>query len=117
MSVKKGFTKDSVDLSMVEEIKPVQPARTGLGAHDDGEEAEEREIIGRVSITYIGPVAPYWEFELGEGPEKVLASFIDRAKARLTMLPPYDRQFDRNSGRISQDAAREGIEIDWILAE
>ncbi len=77
---------------------------------DDG---TDRPTIGSVRIVYTGHLAPYWEIELEGEDSTTMEAFRDRAMARLTMLPPYDPQFRRNSERVSKDALQAGIALEW----
>ncbi len=73
------------------------------------------EPVGTATITYTGHLVPYWDIELDGRDQRILESFRDRAMARLTMLPPYDPQFRRNGDRVSKEAEREGIVLQWNL--
>ncbi len=66
-------------------------------------------------IVYLGPVSPHWEVYGDYGDEHLLDEFRTRALARLVLLTRDDPQFRRNSERISRDAERERISIEWDL--
>ncbi|MHB8262794.1 MAG: hypothetical protein ACYDGY_03460 [Acidimicrobiales bacterium] len=81
----------------------------------EGAEVGSPEPVGTATITYTGHLAPYWDIELEGRDQGILDSFRDRVMARLTMLPPYDPQFRRNGERVSKEAEREGIALQWNL--
>jgi hypothetical protein len=70
---------------------------------------------GHVRIVYLGPVAPHWEVHSDFGPSSVIDEFRIRATARLLLLPPHDPQFKRNKERVTRDAERENLLIEWDL--
>ena len=76
---------------------------------------EPFEPIGHVRVVYLGPVAPHWDVQSDFGPADVIASFRDRAQARLVLLPPHDPQFRRNRERVVRDAERENLSLEWDL--
>jgi hypothetical protein len=49
------------------------------------------------------------------GDEEQIQSFVDRIDARLRFLPPHDPQFRRNRDRVSRDAERENLLVEWNL--
>ncbi len=77
----------------------------------------EEPPVGRVTITYLGPVAPHWAIEPLYGEPEIMDAFGDRARARLLLLPPHDPQFGRNRLRVVRDAERENIDVVWELGE
>ncbi|MGH9102376.1 MAG: hypothetical protein ACRDYD_05260 [Acidimicrobiales bacterium] len=79
----------------------------GLGEHQPPR--------GQVRIVYLGPVAPHWEVHGISGERALVEEFRQRALARLVLLPPHDPQFRRNRERVSRDAEREGLLLDWDL--
>ena len=70
---------------------------------------------GHVRIVYTGPVAPHWDIQGLSGDRALLEEFRQRAMARLVLLPPHDPQFRRNRERVSRDAEREQIVLEWDL--
>ncbi len=80
-------------------------------------ETEEPEPpVGHFKITYLGPVAPHWRFESEFGDRALLTEFQARTEARLLLLSPHDeRQFKRNRERISRDAERSRLRLEWDL--
>ena len=79
------------------------------------EEGELAEPIGHVRVVYLGPVAPHWEVQSDYGPADVIEQFRERVLARLVLLPPHDPQFRRNRERVTRDAEREHLILDWDL--
>jgi hypothetical protein len=71
--------------------------------------------IGHVRIVYLGPVAPHWDMHGVFGDRQVVEEFRQRAQARLQFLPPHDPQFRRNRERVSRDAERERLILEWDL--
>lgn len=78
-------------------------------------EAVDEPPVGQATITYLGPVAPHWEFRIVYGDDDFMTSFQDRVHARLLLLPPHDPQFRRNRERVNRDAERERIIVNWDL--
>jgi hypothetical protein len=77
---------------------------------------EERiEPVGKVTLVYLGPVAPHWEVRGDWGDQAMIDGFRSRVMARLTLLPPHDPQFRRNRERVARDAERENLELEWDL--
>ncbi len=72
---------------------------------------------GHVRIVYLGPVAPHWEVYSDFGPKSSIEEFRIRATARLLLLPPHDPQFKRNKERVTRDAERENLIIEWDLGD
>jgi len=70
---------------------------------------------GGVSVVYLGPTAPHWEFRAHFGDREFMDGFRTRAQARLLLLPPHDPQFRRNRERVNRDAERSNIEVTWDL--
>lgn len=79
----------------------------GLGEH--------QAPRGQVRIVYLGPVAPHWDVQGLSGDRSVIDEFVQRAQARLVLLPPHDPQFRRNRERVARDAEREALLLDWDL--
>lgn len=73
--------------------------------------------LGKVKVSYQGPVAPHWNIQAVYGEEDPMNAFHRRVHARLLLLPPHDPQFRRNQERVIRDAAREQIAVDWELGE
>ena len=70
---------------------------------------------GNVRVLYLGPVAPHWEVQSDFGDRALIESFRERALARLMLLPPHDPQFRRNRERVTRDAERENLLLQWDL--
>ncbi len=70
---------------------------------------------GHVRVVYTGPVAPHWDIQGLAGERSLLEDFRQRAMARLVLLPPHDPQFRRNRERVTRDAEREFIFLEWDL--
>ena len=66
-------------------------------------------------ITYVGPVSPHWELYSDFGDRNLVDEFAARVLARLVLLPRDDPQFRRNRERITRDADRENISLEWDL--
>ncbi len=75
------------------------------------------EPVAQATITYLGPVAPHWEITSAFGDAALINEFKHRVNARLMLLPPRDPQFRKNKERVSRDAERELIELEWVLGE
>lgn len=45
----------------------------------------------------------------------MIEAFRERALARLMLLPPHDPQFRRNRERVTRDAERENLLLQWDL--
>lgn len=83
---------------------------------DGSEEFEEPQPPrGHVRVVYLGPVAPHWEVQSTYGDPSVIEPFRERTLARLTLLPPHDPQYRRNRERVTRDAEREHLELEWDL--
>ena len=81
-------------------------------------ETEEQAALppqGHVRIVYRGPVAPHWDVESVSGDRNVINEFRQRVLARLDYLPSHDPQFRRNRERVSRDAERERLTVDWNI--
>lgn len=76
---------------------------------------EQRAPRGHVRIIYLGPVAPHWDVVSDFGDRNLIEDFRQRALARLLLLPPHDPQFRRNRERVTRDAEREALILDWDL--
>lgn len=70
---------------------------------------------GHVRIVYLGPVAPHWDTQSEFGERQFMEEFRARALARLELLPPHDPQFRRNRERVTRDAERENLILEWDL--
>ena len=70
---------------------------------------------GHARIVYLGSVSPHWEVYGDYGDQNLLEDFRARVLARLILLPRDDPQFRRNQERVSKDAERERISIEWEL--
>ena len=70
---------------------------------------------GHARIVYLGSVSPHWEVYGDYGDQNLLEDFRARVLARLILLPRNDPQFRRNQERVSKDAERERISIEWDL--
>lgn len=81
----------------------------------DEVQEEEVEPIGEVRIVYLGPVEPHYAYEAVWGDEEAINAFFDRARARLTLLPPHDPQFRRNRERVKMDGEREHLVVTFDL--
>jgi len=79
--------------------------------------SEHRTPRARARIVYLGPVAPHWDVQGEAGDPELLDEFAQRAQARLVLLPPHDPQFRRNKERVTRDAEREGIVLEWVLGD
>ena len=75
-----------------------------------------RSPLGKIVVTYQGPVAPHWDIRATHGEEGLMNAFHGRVHARLLLLPPHDPQFHRNQERVMRDAARENIVVEWDLS-
>jgi len=71
--------------------------------------------VGKVTMIYLGPVAPHWELRGDWGDTQAIDNFRSRVMARLVLLPPHDPQFRRNRERVVRDAERENFELVWDL--
>jgi hypothetical protein len=81
------------------------------------DEVEQQPPRGEVRVVYLGPVAPHWDVQGVMGERSVVEDFRLRAMARLQLLPPRDPQFRRNRERVTRDAERERLLIEWDLGE
>jgi hypothetical protein len=70
---------------------------------------------GHVKIVYLGPVAPHWDVVRIFGEMNAIREFAQRVDARLQLLPPHDPQFRRNRERVTRDAEREHLILEWDL--
>ena len=70
---------------------------------------------GHVRVVYLGPVAPHWEVQSDFGDGRHIEDFRQRVMARLILLPPHDPQFRRNRERVTRDAEREALILEWDL--
>ena len=70
---------------------------------------------GHARIVFLGSVSPHWEVYGDYGDQNMLEEFRARVLARLILLPRNDPQFRRNQERVSKDAERERISIEWEL--
>ena len=68
-----------------------------------------------VRIVYLGPVAPHWEVYADFGDRTLLEEFRARVLDRLVLLTRDDPQFRRNRERVTRDAERERISVEWDL--
>ncbi|HUQ63525.1 MAG TPA: hypothetical protein VM121_07220 [Acidimicrobiales bacterium] len=84
-------------------------------AQNPEEVEEQRAPRGHIRIVYLGPVAPHWELLSEFGERNLIEDFRQRALARLLLLPPHDPQFRRNRERVTRDAEREALILDWDL--
>lgn len=76
---------------------------------------EQLPPVGHVRVVYLGPVAPHWEVQSDFGDPAVIEAFRERVLARLVLLPPHDPQFRRNRDRVTRDAERENLTLEWDL--
>lgn len=76
---------------------------------------EEQAPLGHVRVVYQGPAAPHWDVEWIYGDRGIVEEFRQRALARLQYLPPHDPQFRRNRERVTRDAERERLALEWDL--
>jgi hypothetical protein len=81
----------------------------------ESEELEQVPPQGHVRVVYLGPVSPHWEVQGVFGDGRMIDDFRQRAMARLQLLPPHDPQFRRNRERVTRDAEREHLILDWDL--
>ena len=79
------------------------------------EPAPDQPPRGHVRIVYLGPVAPLWDVQSEFGDRSLIEEFRQRALARLVLLPPHDPQFRRNRERVTRDAERENLILQWDL--
>lgn len=77
--------------------------------------AEPAPRRGHVRIVYLGPVAPHWDVESDFGDRALIEELRQRILARLVLLPPHDPQFRRNRERVSRDAERENVILEWSI--
>jgi|TARA_B110000914_G_scaffold141994_1_gene124312 hypothetical protein len=79
----------------------------------------ETEVVSApetgVRVVYLGPVSPHWEIQGLFGQQSIVDEFRRRTVARLQLLPPHDPQFRRNRERVSRDAERENVHLEWDL--
>ncbi len=66
-----------------------------------------------IRIVYLGPVAPHWDVQGLDGDRNLVEEFRMRTMARLVLLPVHDPQFRRNRDRVTHDAEREQILLEW----
>ena len=76
---------------------------------------EQRPPRGHIRVVYLGPVAPHWRIDSDFGDRSLIEELRQRALARLLLLPPHDPQFRRNRERVTRDAERENLLLDWDL--
>lgn len=76
---------------------------------------EELPPVGHVRVVYLGPTHPHWEVQGVFGDRQSIDDFRTRANARLQYLPPHDPQFRRNRERVTRDAERERLILEWDL--
>lgn len=81
----------------------------------DVSNTESQEPRGHLRVIYRGPVAPHWDVQSVFGDRNLVEEFRARVDARLGLLPPHDPQFRRNRERVSRDAERENVIVDWDL--
>lgn len=81
----------------------------------DGDGVADEPPVGQAEIVYLGPVAPHWDIRTVHGDAELMNAFYGRVSARLLLLPPHDPQFRRNRERVTRDAERERIEVQWDL--
>ena len=84
-------------------------------AASTGAEEEVIPPVGKVTVVYLGPVAPHWEVRGVWGDSQMIDGFRSRVMARLVLLPPHDPQFRRNRERVVRDAERENLDLEWDL--
>ena len=80
-----------------------------------GEGVAPQPPRGHIRVVYLGPVAPHWDIQSDFGDRALVEEFRQRALARLVLLPPHDPQFRRNRERVSRDAERENVILEWDL--
>ena len=68
-----------------------------------------------VRVVYLVPVSPHWEIQGLFVQQSIVDEFRRRTVARLQLLPPHDPQFRRNRERVSRDAERENVHLEWDL--
>lgn len=83
----------------------------------DVEELEELPPVAAVTLKFLGPAAPHWEYQVNYGDETLVQEFFNRVAARLLLLPKHDPQFRRNRERVNRDAESERIICSWDLGE
>jgi hypothetical protein len=81
----------------------------------NSDELQEIPPQGHVKVVYMGPVAPHWDVVRVFGDQSVIREFAQRVDARLQLLPPHDPQFRRNRERVTRDAEREHLILEWDL--
>ena len=86
-----------------------------LGVSDTAPAEAQDPPKGHVRVVYLGPVAPHWRVDSDFGDRAVIDDFRQRVQARLLLLPPHDPQFRRNRERVSRDAERESLLLEWDL--
>ncbi len=79
------------------------------------EALQEIPPVGHVKVVYLGPVAPHWDVVRIFGDNHTIREFGERVEARLQLLPPHDPQFRRNRERVTRDAEREHLILEWDL--
>lgn len=83
----------------------------------DVETLEELPPVAAVTMKFLGPAAPHWEYQVSYGDETLVQEFFNRVAARLLLLPKHDPQFRRNRERVNRDAESERIICSWDLGE
>ena len=81
------------------------------------EELEQLPPVAAVTLKFLGPAAPHWEYQVNYGDEQLVQDFFNRVAARLLLLPKHDPQFRRNRERVNRDAESERITCSWDLGE
>ena len=81
----------------------------------NSDQLQEVPPQGHVKVIYLGPVAPHWDVVRIFGDNMVIREFAQRVDARLQLLPPHDPQFRRNRERVTRDAEREHLILEWDL--
>lgn len=71
------------------------------------------EPRGHVRVVYVGPVAPHWDVQSDYGDRAIIEEFRQRTLARLLLVPIHDPQFRRNKDRVTHDAEREALILEW----
>lgn len=89
------------------------------GEHGEADYDEYEEEVptydAQVTIVYLGPTAPHWDFRSDFGDVEIVEAFKLRVQARLLLLPPHDPQFRRNRERVNRDAESANISLAWDL--
>ncbi|MHB8288400.1 MAG: hypothetical protein ACYDEY_04040 [Acidimicrobiales bacterium] len=103
------MSQSSEDTTPSEATMPEHPVGA---ANAESLEAPRR---GHLRILYLGPVAPHWEVEPIFGDRALVEEIRQRILARLVLVPPHDPQFRRNRERVSRDADRENVLLEWEI--